>query len=51
MTHKKMFHNDDAFKHVMWCRALMIMTSQTRLDRNQFEANKLLFQINITKLI
>ena len=29
----------------------MIMTSQMCLDRHQFEANKLLFQINITKLI
>ena len=36
----KMFHNDVAFRRVTWRRVLMIMTSQTRLDRHQFEANK-----------
>ena len=36
----KMFQNDGAFRRVTWCRMLMTVTSQTRLNTHQFEANK-----------
>ena len=41
-----MFHDDDAFRRVTLSCVLMIMTSQPRLDKYQFEANKLYLSKN-----